>query len=241
MHKSKGVLIGYARVSSQDQDYAGQVAALEEIGCTEIFAERVSGKDKDGRPKLQELLRFARKGDTVHVTKLDRLARNAKDAIEIADQLQAKGTGLVIHDIGGVDINSDVGRLVYTVLAAVAEMERKRIRQRQREGIDRAKAEGRHLGRQEVLTDQQKQEIRNRAAMGEPKRALAAEFRISRTTLYKALNEPHPGLTPGNSVQKGDHDETTPQQPRKRPLAGTKERGTQGTPSARSRRAGRDS
>ncbi|HPE80108.1 MAG TPA: recombinase family protein [Gammaproteobacteria bacterium] len=190
MNKTKGVLIGYARVSSQDQDYAGQVAALEEIGCTEVFAERVSGKDKDGRPKLQELLRFARKGDTVHVTKLDRLARNAKDAIEIADQLQAKGAGLVIHDIGGVDINSDVGRLVYTVLAAVAEMERKRIRQRQREGIDRAIAEGRLLGRREVLTPQQKAEIRDLVAAGETKKAIAQRYGVSRTTVYTALGDP---------------------------------------------------
>ena len=82
------------------------------------------------------MIRFARKGDTVHVTKLDRLARNAKDALDIADQLHAKGAGLIIHDIGGLDINSDVGRLIYTVLAAVAEMERKRIRGRQCEGID---------------------------------------------------------------------------------------------------------
>lgn len=189
MNKTKGVLIGYARVSSQDQDYAGQVAALEEMGCTEVFAERVSGKDKDGRPKLQELLRFARKGDTVHVTKLDRLARNAKDAIEIADQLQAKGAGLVIHDIGGVDINSDVGRLVYTVLAAVAEMERKRIRQRQREGIDRAIAEGRPLGRREVLTPQQKAEIRDLVAAGETKKAIAQRYGVSRTTVYTALGD----------------------------------------------------
>lgn len=189
MNKPKGVLIGYARVSTQEQDYAGQVQALRELGCTEIFAEKVSGQDKDGRPKLQELLRFARKGDTVHVTKLDRLARNAKDAIEIADQLQSKDAGLVIHDIGGMDINSDVGRLVYIVLAAVAEMERKRIRQRQREGIDRAKAEGRRFGRHSALTPKQKADIRTRVAAGQEKKAIAAEYGVSRTTIYAALKE----------------------------------------------------
>jgi len=186
---TSGVHIGYARVSSEEQDYQGQLDALKQLGCTEdhIFAEKISGGDKDGRPKLQEMLRFARKGDTVHVTKLDRLARNAKDALEIADQLQAKGAGLIVHDIGGMDINSDVGRLIYTVLAAVAEMERKRIRERQQEGIARAKAEGKHMGRKEALNDTQKAEIRKLVESGKAKAQVAKQFGISRTTLYKAL------------------------------------------------------
>jgi len=185
------VHIGYARVSTEEQDYQSQTESLKSYGCTEenIFAEKVSGGDKDGRPKLQELIRFARKGDTVHVTKLDRLARNAKDALEIADQLQDKGAGLIIHDLGGMDITSDVGKLVYTVLAAVAEMERKRIRERQREGIERAKNEGRHLGRQEALTEEQKLKIKQLIDDGEPKAQLAKRFGVSRTTIYKALSD----------------------------------------------------
>ncbi len=185
-----GLQIGYARVSTKEQDYQGQLEALSQLGCSKehIFAEKLSGSDKDGRPKLQEMIRFARKGDTVHVNKLDRLARNAKDALEIADQLQTKGAGLIVHDLGDMDINSDVGRLVYTVLAAVAEMERKRIRERQREGIERAKVEGRHLGRNEALDDEQKQEIKKLVADGTPKAQLAKRFQVSRTTIYKALS-----------------------------------------------------
>ena len=183
------VQIGYARVSTEEQDYQAQVDALLELGCERdnIFAEKVSGAEKDGRPKLEEMIRFARKGDVVHAVKLDRLARNAKDALTIADQLQAKGAGLVVHDIGGMDINSDVGRLVYTVLAAVAEMERKRIKERQREGIERAKAEGRHLGRYESLTPKQKQQARALVSEGKPKAQVAKQFGVSRTTLYKVL------------------------------------------------------
>ena len=183
-----GVKIGYARVSTEDQDYQGQVDALKGLGCTEIFAEKISGADKDGRPKLQEMLRFARKDDEVHCVKLDRLARNAKDALEIADQLSEKGAGLVVHDIGGMDINSEVGRLVYTILSAVAEMERKRIRTRQREGIERAQAEGRHLGRQESLSDSQKQAIRIAVEKGAAKAQLAKQYGVSRGTIYKALS-----------------------------------------------------
>ena len=187
---TSGVQIGYARVSTEEQDYQGQLDALRQLGCSEehIFAEKISGSDKDGRPKLQEMIRFARSGDTIHVTKLDRLARNAKDALDIADQLQAKGAGLIVHDIGGMDLNSDVGRLVYTVLAAVAEMERKRIRERQREGIERAKAEGRHLGRQEALSEEDKQRIRELISEGTPKAQVAKQFNVSRTTIYKALD-----------------------------------------------------
>ena len=181
------VKLGYARVSTDDQDYASQVDALRKLGVDEIFAEKVSGKDKDGRPKLAEMIRYARKGDVVHVMKLDRLARNVIDALSIADELQAKGAGLVIHDLGGVDINSDTGRMIYTVMAAVAEMERKRIRQRQREGIAHAMAKGVRFGRYPSLSQKQVAEIRKRAAAGEPKRQLAMEYGVSRTTLYKVL------------------------------------------------------
>lgn len=184
---NNGIKIGYARVSTSEQDHQAQVEALEELGCTEIFSEKVSGADKEGRPQLQAMIRFARKDDTIHVTKLDRLARNAKDALEIADKLNEKGAGLVVHDIGGMDINNDVGRLVYTVIAAVAEMERKRIRERQREGLDRAKAKGKKLGRTESLTADQKADIRNRASAGIPKAQLAKLFNVSRTTVYRAL------------------------------------------------------
>ncbi len=189
MNSLSGVQIGYARVSTEEQDYQCQVDALVVLGCSpdNIFAEKASGADKDGRPKLQEMIRFARQGDTVHAIKLDRLARNAKDALGIADSLQARGAGLVVHDIGDMDINSDVGRLIYTVLAAVAEMERKRIRERQRIGIDRAKAEGRQLGRGDALTPEQQREIRQLVDEGVPKAQLAKRFNVSRTTVYKAL------------------------------------------------------
>lgn len=180
--------LGYARVSTEEQDYTAQVDALRKLGVGgRIFAEKVSGSDKDGRPELQRLLDHVRSGDVVHVTKLDRLARSAKDALWIADHLKDKGAGLVVHDLGGMDITSDVGRMVYTVIAAVAEMERNRIRERQREGIERAKAEGRYKGRPAVLTKQKQARARELLAQGMPKARIAKELGCSRTTLYKAL------------------------------------------------------
>ncbi len=92
-----------------------------------------------------QLLDFARDGDVIHVTKVDRIARNTIDALQIADQLSVKGAGLVFHDLGNDDINSDVGRVIYTTISAFAEMEGKRILQRYNEGRERAKAEGRPL------------------------------------------------------------------------------------------------
>lgn len=180
--------IGYARVNSEDKDDAEQVRRLKKLGVGgRIFVEKLSGADKGGTPELQRMLDVVRPGDVVHVTKLDRLTRSAKDALEITDQLRAKRAGLIVHDFGAMDITSDVGRTAYTVLAAVVEMERKRIRERQREGIERAKAEGRYRGRPEALSKQQRARVREMVAQGVPKARIARELGCSRTTLYKAL------------------------------------------------------
>ena len=136
--------IGYARVSIQDQTLDVQLEQLKAIGCDKIYQEQASGKSPD-REQLNLLLDFAREGDVIHVTKVDRIARNTIDALQIADQLAVKKAGLVFHDLGDLDINSDVGRVIYTTISAFAEMERKRILQRFNEGRERAREEGRHL------------------------------------------------------------------------------------------------
>jgi len=178
------MLIGYARVSSSDQSLDLQVEQLEKLGCEKIFKENASGKDSE-RNQLNAMIDFSREGDIIHVMKVDRLACNTINALQIADTLSAKGSGLVFHDLGNVDINSDVGRVIYTTISAFAEMERKRILQRCNEGRERAKAEGRHLGRFPNKTLHNR--IKELASEGMNKHAISKELGCSRTTVYSVL------------------------------------------------------
>lgn len=178
--------IGYARVSSDDQTLLVQIEQLSQIGCDKIFQDTASGKNTD-RAELEKMIDFAREGDTIHVMKVDRLARNTIDALQIADKLAQKGTGLVFHDLGNVDINSDVGRVIYTTISAFAEMERKRILQRCNEGRERAKSEGRHLGR--FPNESLHKRIQEFADQGMNKNQISKELGCSRTTVYRVLDK----------------------------------------------------
>lgn len=179
--------LGYARVSTDDQNLDVQLSQLKQIGCEKIFQEKASGKSTE-REALARLIDFAREGDVVHVTKVDRIARNTIDALQVADQLSEKGAGLVFHDLGDLDINSDVGRVIYTTISAFAEMERKRILQRCNEGRERARAEGRHLGRFPNKTLHSS--IQELFEQGMSKHAISKELGCSRTTVYKVLSNP---------------------------------------------------
>ncbi|EPA8594705.1 recombinase family protein [Vibrio parahaemolyticus] len=178
--------LGYARVSTDDQNLDVQLSQLKKIGCEKIFQEKASGKSTE-REALARLIDFAREGDVVHVTKVDRIARNTIDALQIADQLADKNAGLVFHDLGDLDINSDVGRVIYTTISAFAEMERKRILQRCNEGRARAREEGRHLGRFPDKTLHKR--IQELAGEGMNKHAISKELGCSRTTVYKVLSK----------------------------------------------------
>ncbi|MGR5149506.1 recombinase family protein [Photobacterium alginatilyticum] len=179
------MLIGYARVSARDQSLDIQVEQLKEVGCEKIFQENASGKDSD-RSQLKAMIDFSREGDVIHVMKVDRLARNTIDALNIADTLAKKGAGLVFHDLGDVDINSDIGRVIYTTISAFAEMERKRILQRCNEGRAKAKAEGRHLGRHPDRELHEK--IKTLSSQGMNKHAISKKLGCSRTTVYSVLS-----------------------------------------------------
>ncbi|MUL04940.1 helix-turn-helix domain-containing protein [Aliivibrio fischeri] len=180
------MLIGYARVSSKEQSLDIQIKQLKELGCEKIFQENASGKDSE-RTQLNAMIDFSRDGDVIHVMKVDRLARNTIDALQISDQLAKKGAGLIFHDLGNIDINSDVGRVIYTTISAFAEMERKRILQRCNEGRERAKAEGRHIGRFPNKTLHNR--IKELASEGMNKNAISKELGCSRTTVYSVLNK----------------------------------------------------
>lgn len=180
------MIVGYARVSSSDQDLTIQIQQLEAYGCERIYSEKVSGKDAESRAELNKMIDFVREGDTMVVTKTDRIARNTLDALQIADKLAGKAVGFRLLDLGDIDINSDMGRVIYTVMSTFAELERKRIRQRQAEGIERAKAVGVKMGRPTVLTDefiQKLPELRKQHTISELTKLLG----VSNKTIYKGL------------------------------------------------------
>lgn len=141
-------VVGYARVSSIDQNLARQEEELSKYGVDRVYKDKLSGKDTN-RPKLQEMLNYVREGDTVVVHSVDRLGRNAKDLHIIVDDLKERGVGIKFIK-EGIDTCTDAGKLIFTILAGVAEMERNSIRERQRQGIGIAKREGKYQGRKSM-------------------------------------------------------------------------------------------
>src|ERR1700729_1313466 len=142
----EGHLIGYARVSSIAQDTATQEAKLKAAGCTVIRTETVSGGSRNGRNELASILDFIRPGDVLIVVKLDRLGRNTRDVLNLVHELEEKGARLRVLE-PAIDTGGPRGRMVLTVLGRVAEMELGFIRDRQRAGIEAAKAKGVYKGR----------------------------------------------------------------------------------------------
>lgn len=143
------MLVGYARTSTLDQKAGleGQERDLMAASCEKLFVEQVSSVDVKAREKLAEALSFIREGDTLVVTKLDRLARSVAHLLEILDTITAKGASLRILAMG-IDTATPTGKLMLTVLGGVAEFEREIMLERQREGIAKAKAAGKYQGRQ---------------------------------------------------------------------------------------------
>lgn len=139
-------LIGYARVSTNDQDTAIQSTALKAAGCSVVRVEKASGKSRQGRDELASILEFVRPGDTLVVHKLDRLGRNTRDVLNLVHDLDERGACLRVLE-PAIDTCGPMGRMVLTVLGMVAEMELGFIKERQRAGIDAAKAKGIYKGR----------------------------------------------------------------------------------------------
>ena len=180
-----GQRIGYVRVSSFDQNPERQ---LENISLNKVFTDKASGKDTK-RPELEALLAFAREGDTVVVHSMDRLARNLDDLRRLVQMLTKRGIRIefVKEGLHFTGEDSPMANLLLSVMGAFAEFERALIRERQREGIALAKKRGAYRGRKKALSPEQVADLRQRAAAGEQKAALAREFGISRETLYQYL------------------------------------------------------
>jgi DNA invertase Pin-like site-specific DNA recombinase len=179
------VRVGYVRVSSVDQNTVRQ---LDGVVVERTFTDKASGKDT-ARPKLDELLAFVRDGDTVIVHSMDRLARNVDDLRRLVRTLTGKGVRVefIKENLIFTGEDSPMANLLLSVMGAFAEFERALILERQREGIAAAKQRGAYTGRKPALTADQARQLRERAATGERKSALATEFGISRETVYSYL------------------------------------------------------
>jgi DNA invertase Pin-like site-specific DNA recombinase len=181
-----GDLIGYARVSTSDQDPALQIDALSEAGCVRIFEERASGA-LDARPELARLLDHLREGDTVVVWRLDRLGRSLRHLIDVVSELDARKVGF--RSLGeGIDTGTAGGKLVFHLFGALAEFERELIRERTKAGLAAARARGRKGGRPRKMTPEKLEVARRMYDSGKHSvSAIAATVGVSRATLHRAL------------------------------------------------------
>lgn len=179
------MIIGYARVSTDDQNLDAQTDALTAAGAERIFADKISGAKRD-RPELAVMLDQLRTGDVVVVAKYDRLARSLRDLLDLVEAIKDRGAGFrsLAEDI---DTTTPAGRLVFHVFASIAQFERERISERTREGLQAAKARGRVGGRPPALTTAQKTEVRR--MRDDEQRAIseiARLFKVSERTVRRA-------------------------------------------------------
>jgi DNA invertase Pin-like site-specific DNA recombinase len=190
------MLIGYARVSTDDQDLTLQRAALKEAGCRRLYEEKVSGATRD-RPELARLLDQLREGDVVVVTRLDRLARSTRDLLDLAELLRDAGAGLRSLAEPWADTTSPAGKMVLTVFAGIAEFERALIHQRTGAGRAAARRRGVRFGRPPALSAEQVALGRRLVAEGTSVRTAARMLNCHPATLYRALGGPPAPPGPG--------------------------------------------
>lgn len=181
--------IGYARVSTSGQNLDSQLTALS--NCEKIFQEKVSGA-KDDRTELQAMLEWVREGDTVHVTKLDRLARNTRHLLEVSEYLQGKGVALNILNIG-INTATPTGKLMLTMIGAIATFEREMMLERQAEGIALAKLKGKYKGRKPTARNKSK-EVIELIEQGMTKPEVSRKLGIGITSIYRIIRLTRPDL-----------------------------------------------
>lgn len=180
------MIVAYARVSSLGQDHSSQIDRLQAAGAEKIFSEKQSGLDKD-RPELSAALEFVRDGDTLIITKLDRLARSAAHLHQILELLDKKGVGFKVLDDSALDTTTRTGKLMFGILASMAEFETALRKERQLEGIARAKARGETGGRPKTVDEAA---IRALKATGKTIPEIMKATSVSRAAVYRALQSP---------------------------------------------------
>ena len=177
--------VGYARVSSLGQDVAVQLAKLK--GCDKVFKEKRSGVDA-GRPELKACLEYLREGDTLLVTKLDRLARSTPDLYRIVSQLVERGVTFKVVDDPSIDTSTRTGKLIMGILALITEFENDIRRERQQDGINKAKAEGVRFGPKPLLTLEVVQKIKELRSGGATVPEIMRRTKLSKASVYRALS-----------------------------------------------------
>jgi len=178
--------IGYARVSSVDQDLDIQTAKLKAEGCEIIRSEKVSGGSREGRTELATIIEFLRPGDEMVVTRLDRLGRDTRDVLNVIHECEQRQASVMVLD-PLVSTRGEMGHVVLTVLGMVAQMERRFIKERQREGIQQAKSRGVYVGGRRRL-DRTKVRLLHTDGIGATE--IAAQLGCSRMQIYRILNSP---------------------------------------------------
>jgi DNA invertase Pin-like site-specific DNA recombinase len=177
-------IVGYSRVSTEDQSLKAQSEQLNAAGVERIYEEKVSGV-KTNRPELVAMLDYVRDGDTVVVTKLDRIGRSTRHLLEIVDALREKGVNFRVLNIS-LDTSTATGKLMLTMLSAVASFEREMMLERQKEGIALAKAEGKYKGRQPKAREKAP-EVMALVANGEKKSDIARQLGIGVASVYRII------------------------------------------------------
>lgn len=181
-----GEIIGYARVSTTDQSLDIQIEQLQGVKVDKIFSEKASGIKED-RPVLNEMMNYVRQGDTLVVSKLDRIARSTKHLLGIVDSLEKKGVAFKVLNIN-LDTGTPTGKLMLTMLGAIASFEREMMLERQAAGIIRAKSLGKYKGRKATAREKTAQVI-ELLSSGMTKQSVADELNIGVASVYRILKE----------------------------------------------------
>ncbi len=180
--------VAYVRVSSEDQNEARQMEALQKYDIEKWFVEKINGKDMN-RPKLQEMREFIREGDTVYIHDFSRLARSTADLLTLTEEFRSKGVFLVSNK-ENIDSSTATGKLMLTMIAAINEFERANIRERQREGIEIAKKKGIYKGRKRKIPEKfgacYERYLKDRTYT---KSQMAKDLEVSRPTIDKLIRE----------------------------------------------------
>ena len=196
------MVIGYARVSTEDQDTAGQLPDLKKAGCKRVFQEKVSGGAAD-RPELEKCLERLEKGDTLVVWRLDRLGRSIRDLLRIGDGRAKTGVHFVCLK-EKFDTSTAAGRLIFHFFAALAQFEKELVRERTMAGLSAARARGRLGGRSRLLTPQQAKVVKTMwDSHDHTRQEIATQFKVSVSTIVRSLRASTAPPKPAPTKAKG--------------------------------------